>query len=74
MLSDNRVDINCLSWLEKSTGPLISTTASGCRACENSDDFEWIFFLLSYMPIFFAMQGKCLFEDISSSDTKRRKK
>ena len=52
MLSDNRVDINCLSWLEKSTGLLIFTTASGCRASEILDDFEWIFFSLIYADFF----------------------
>ena len=49
-----------ISGLENSTRPLVFTSASGCRASENFDiSSENNFF--PCMPIFFAMQGKCLF-------------
>ena len=51
--------------LEKSTRPLVFTSASGCRASENLDDFLGKLSFFPYMPIIFVMQGKCLFKDIS---------
>ena len=50
---------------EKSTCPLVFTSSSGCRASENLD--ELIF--SPYMPIIVVMQGKCLFQVISRSET-----
>ena len=47
--------------LEKSTRPLVFTSASGCRASETLDDFQCKLTFFPYMPIIFAMQGKCLF-------------
>ena len=54
--------------LEKSTRPLVFTSASGCRASETFDDFQCKFTFFQYMPIIFVMQGKCLFQDISRPD------
>ena len=54
--------------LEKSTRPLVFTSASGCRASETLDDFQCKLTFFPYMPIIFVMQGKCLFEDISSPE------
>ena len=51
--------------LEKSTCPLVFTSASGCRASETLDDFQCKLTFFPYMPIIFVMQGKCLFQDIS---------
>ena len=53
------------SGLEKSTRPLVFTSASGCRASETLDDFQCKLTFFLYMPIIFVMQGKCLFQDIS---------
>ena len=48
-----------MTWagLEKSTGPLIFTSASDCRASENLDYFQCI-----NMPIIFVVQGKDYFK------------
>ena len=54
--------------LEKSTRPLVFTSASGCRASETLDDFQRKLTFFPYMPIIFVMQGKCLFQDISRPD------
>ena len=51
--------------LEKSTRPLVFTSALGCRASENLDDFQRKLTFFPYMPIIFVMLGKCLFQDIS---------
>ena len=51
--------------LEKSTRPLVFTSASGSRASETLDDFQCKLTFFPYMPIIFVMQGKCLFQDIS---------
>ena len=52
--------------LDNSTRPLIFKSASGCRASEHFDiSSENYFFSHVRMPIFFVMQGKCLFQDIS---------
>ena len=51
--------------LKKSTRPLVLTSASGCWASENLDDFQCKLTFFPYMPIIFVMQGKCLFQDIS---------
>ena len=54
--------VSCMvSGLEKSTRPLVFTSASGCRASENLDDFQGKLSFFPYMPIIFVMQGKCLF-------------
>ena len=47
--------------LEKSTRPLVFTSASGCRASETLDDFQCKLTFFPYMPIIFVMQGKCIF-------------
>ena len=53
--------------LENCTRPLVFTSASGCRASENFDiSSKKNFFPCT--PIFFVMQGKCLFQDISRPD------
>ena len=53
------------SGLEKSTRPLVFTSASGCRASEILDDSQCKLIFYPYMSIIFVMQGKCLFWDIS---------
>ena len=47
----------CRSGLEKSTRPLVFTSASGCRASENLDNFQCKLTFFPYMPIIFVMQG-----------------
>ena len=54
-----------MAGLEKSTRPLVFTSASGYRASETLDDFQCKLTFFPYMPIIFVMQGKCLFQDIS---------
>ena len=49
------------SGLEKSTRPLIFTSASGCRASEILDDSQCKLIFYPYMSIIFVMPGKCLF-------------
>ena len=51
--------------LEKSTRPLVFTSASGCRASGILDDFQCKLIFYPSMSIIFVMQGKCLFWDIS---------
>ena len=50
-----------ISGLEKSTRPLVFTSASGCRASKTLDDFQCKVIILPYMPKNFVMQGECLF-------------
>ena len=47
--------------LEKSTRPLVFTSASGCRASGFLDDFQCKLIFYPYMSIIFVMQGKCVF-------------
>ena len=47
--------------LEKSTRPLVFTSASGCRASGILDDFQCKLIFYPSMSIIFVMQGKCLF-------------
>ena len=47
--------------LEKSTRPLVFTSASGCRASGILNDFQCKLIFYPYMSIIFVMQGKCLF-------------
>ena len=53
--------------LKKSTYSLVLTSDSDCRASKNLDDFQCKLTFSPYVPIFFVMQGKCLFQDISRS-------
>ena len=56
--------------LENSTRLLLFTSASGCRASENFDISGEFFF-----PIYTnknAMQGKCLFSDISRPEYRKK--
>ena len=59
-----------LPGLEKSTRPLVFTSASDCRASEILDDSQCKLIFYPYMSIIFVMQGKCLFWDISRPDYK----
>ena len=63
-----QLEIQHIPGLEKSTRPLVFTSASGCRASENLDEFQCKLTFFPYMPIIFVMQGKCLFQDISRPD------